>query len=104
MGNTLHTPPRSRHIRLTHTAPDIVSVDGFVAGNQYTLSYTLLEGRDTVADLLALTQQHANPDGSGIVGVRRPPTPTTPAPPVLAPTTVLADGDHLTIVLAHEGA
>ena len=98
MGTTTsRPPPPPRTIHLTHPPPHHPSVPGYVADNHYTLEYTLLTGRHTVRDLLAMTQQHSAPNGptvSRIVGVRRPASIAT-----LSMNTELEDGDRLNIVV-----
>lgn len=98
MGTTTsRPPPPSRTIHLTHPPPHHPSVPGYVADNHYTLEYTLLTGRHTVRDLLAMTQQHSAPNGPNvpkIVGVRRPASNAT-----LSMATELEDGDRLNIVV-----
>ena len=73
MGNrssSMRGPPVPVSVTVVHPDPDTYPVAGYVAANDYQLTYTLLQGRnDTVKDLLQLMGQHGPENGTGVRGV-----------------------------------
>jgi hypothetical protein len=72
MGNTPSTTatPVPVSVTVIHPTPNKHPVSGYVDGNQYTLTYTLLEGQNnTVGGLLAAMGQHGPSNGTGVTGV-----------------------------------
>ena len=65
------SPPKPVTVHLTHLPPRHQAVPGYVAANNYTLEYTLIEGHATVGDLLSVMGRYGEPTGSGILGVMR---------------------------------
>jgi hypothetical protein len=119
-----HSPePVSVHI--THMLPRTKEIPGYVCDNQFTLEYTLVQGRNTVGDLLSMMSRYGEPKGCGIMGLRRlqvhegphtvshnrnysdatsrspaPAPAPAPAPPQPLPLdTPLCDGDRLGLVV-----
>ena len=98
MGNrssSMRGPPVPVSVTVVHPDPDTYPVAGYVAANQYQLTYTLLQGRnDTVAGLLQLMGQHGPENGTGVRGVS-----ATAGAAALGDTTPLVDGVAVYLVL-----
>ena len=92
-----HEPPSPITVYLTHLPPHTRSIPGYVADNNYTLEYTLIQSRRTVADLLAMISQYGDPSGSGVVGVYYVNDRTKDG---LSLDVELYDGDHLALLVA----
>ena len=100
-----HEPPIPITVYLTHLPPHTRTIPGYVADNNYTLEYILIQGSHTVADLLAMIGRYGDPSGNGILGVRYMNATSTPNgndQPTggLALNVELYDGDRLSLVVA----
>ena len=101
MGNrssSMRGPPVPVSVTVVHPDPDTYPVAGYVAANDYKLTYTLLQGRnDTVAGLLQLMGQHGPENGTGVRGVS-----ATVGAAALGGATPLVDGVTVYLVFGAE--
>lgn len=58
-------------VNVCYSEPRTHPLPGFTAQNNYTLSYTLIQGYNDVGTLLSMTQHHGVPEGNGIIGFTR---------------------------------
>ena len=99
-------PPEPVSVHITHTLPRQKDIPGYVSSNDFTLEYTLVQGRSTVGDLLSMMSQYDEPKRYGVMGVRRlqpserhdseQPHPKSDALPL---DTILREGDRLGLVV-----